>query len=305
MGYDIIGDIHGHAEALKALLRKLGYRAHGGAWHVPGRQAIFVGDFVDRGPEQVETVHIVRGMVDAGAALAVMGNHEFNALAWNTEDPRHPGQYLRPHSDKNHRQHDAFLTGTADNPDLRQSILDWFMDLPLWLELPGLRVVHACWHPKYMQSLMPNLRSGNRIDPTLLEAASRRGSAEYQAIEAILKGPEVQLPSGTRLRIGDDVRAEARTRWWDADAVTLRQTAIVDAKTSASLPDTPVSPDVRFGYHGDRPVFFGHYWMRGQPTLLAPRVACLDYSAGRGEPLVAYRWNGEQELDEKHFVSAK
>jgi hypothetical protein len=44
--------------------------------------------------------------------------------------------------------------------------------------------------------------------------------------------------------------------------------------------------------------------MRGKPKLLASRVACLDYSAGRGEPLVAYRWDGEEDLDETHFISA-
>ena len=81
MGYDIIGDIHGHADALTALLRRMGYRERGGAWRHPGRQALFIGDFIDRGPGQLESVRIVRGMVEAGTALAVMGNHEFNAIA--------------------------------------------------------------------------------------------------------------------------------------------------------------------------------------------------------------------------------
>ena len=95
MAYDIIGDIHGQAGKLEALLRTLGYRDTAGAWRHPERQAIFVGDFIDRGPAQVRSVHIVRRMVDAGAALAVMGNHELNAIAWHTPDPRHLGQYLR------------------------------------------------------------------------------------------------------------------------------------------------------------------------------------------------------------------
>ena len=93
MAYDIIGDIHGHADKLEALLRKLGYRDTAGAWRHPERQAIFVGDFVDRGPAQLRSVDIVRRMVDAGVALAVMGNHELNAIAWHTPDPGHPGQY--------------------------------------------------------------------------------------------------------------------------------------------------------------------------------------------------------------------
>ena len=55
----------------------------------------------------------------------------------------------------------------------------------------------------------------------------------------------------------------------------------------------------------DKPVLVGHYWMRGTPQLLARRVACVDYSAGRGEPLVAYRWDGETDLVPGHFVAAK
>lgn len=305
MGYDVIGDIHGHAGALKALLAKLGYRERAGGWRHPARQAIFIGDFIDRGPEQIETIRLVRGMVDAGAALAVMGNHEFNALAYHAADPQHPGEFLRPHSEKNRRQHQAFLEATASNPAERRSILDWFAGLPLWLELPCLRAVHACWHPRYMACLEPMLQPGARLGADLIEAASRRGSIEYAAIEAILKGPEVRLPAGMQFRLGDDLRREARTRWWDAGATTLRESAIVDRASEASLPDATVSADLRFGYGGDRPVFIGHYWMRGAPRLLAVDVACVDYSAGRGEPLVAYRWSGERYLDAANFVAAR
>ena len=95
MSYDIIGDVHGHAEALKALLGELGYRDRSGAWRHPDRQAIFVGDFIDRGPRQIEAVDIVRRMVDSGSARAIMGNHEFNAIAWFQPDPDHPGEYRR------------------------------------------------------------------------------------------------------------------------------------------------------------------------------------------------------------------
>ena len=81
MSYDIIGDIHGHADALRTLLTKLDYREVQGVFRHPDRMAIFVGDFIDRGPKQLESVTIVRRMVEADTALAVMGNHEFNAIA--------------------------------------------------------------------------------------------------------------------------------------------------------------------------------------------------------------------------------
>lgn len=51
MAYGIIGDIHGHSTKLEALLGKMGYRQTGGTWRHPDRTVIFVGDFVDRGPD--------------------------------------------------------------------------------------------------------------------------------------------------------------------------------------------------------------------------------------------------------------
>ncbi len=46
--YDIIGDIHGHAEALEALLYKMAYKESGGVWQHPERKVIFVPNYFDR-----------------------------------------------------------------------------------------------------------------------------------------------------------------------------------------------------------------------------------------------------------------
>lgn len=86
-GYDIIGDVHGCGAALELLLHDLDYLLDdsSGAYAHPERQAIFVGDLVDRGHEQVGVLQIVKKMVDAGSAQMVMGNHRFNAIAYATE----------------------------------------------------------------------------------------------------------------------------------------------------------------------------------------------------------------------------
>jgi uncharacterized protein YecE (DUF72 family) len=55
MAYDIIGDVHGHATELVALLRRLGYAERQGAWRHPDRTAVFVGDLIDYGDEQLST----------------------------------------------------------------------------------------------------------------------------------------------------------------------------------------------------------------------------------------------------------
>ncbi len=83
-GYDLIGDIHGCAHTLDHLLERLGYRAQGGVWRHARRQALFLGDIIDRGPRIREALHRVHDMVAAGEALCIMGNHEFNALGWST-----------------------------------------------------------------------------------------------------------------------------------------------------------------------------------------------------------------------------
>lgn len=303
MCYDIIGDIHGHAEKLTALLGKIGYRHHLGAWRHPDRTAIFVGDFIDRGPGQLETIRIVREMLDAGTALAVMGNHEFNAIAWYMPDPESSGDHLRCHTDKNRGQHQAFLTETEDDPTLHAELVEWFLTLPLWLDLPGLRVIHACWHPGSMADIEPHLKPGRRLDPALVVAASRDGSMEYRAIETLIKGLEVDLPPGHQFHDKDgNPHDNVRVRWWDANATTYRSAAILDPAAQATLPDLPIPASAQLGYPGDVPVFFGHYWCQGVPGPLAPHVACVDYSAGNGGPLVAYRWEGESELNARGFI---
>ncbi len=93
--YDIIGDIHGQADELIDLLTCLGYEKQAGIYRHRERKAIFLGDFIDRGKQQHGVLAIVRPMIDDGAALSVMGNHEFNAIAYFTPDPDEPGRLIQ------------------------------------------------------------------------------------------------------------------------------------------------------------------------------------------------------------------
>ncbi|MDA1027326.1 MAG: metallophosphoesterase, partial [Planctomycetota bacterium] len=86
-GLDFIGDLHGHATRLDELLIRLEYEWIDGIPRHRNRTAIFLGDYVDRGPEIRRTLETVRGMVDRGDAVALMGNHEYNAIAWFTPRP--------------------------------------------------------------------------------------------------------------------------------------------------------------------------------------------------------------------------
>ena len=107
---DIIPDIHGQAEKLRLALKNLGWRRNGTTWvhPEPDRQIVFLGDFIDRGPENGAVIRIVRELMDAGRAQAIMGNHELNAIHFHMEDPD-TGTPLRPHSQDNLEQHESFL----------------------------------------------------------------------------------------------------------------------------------------------------------------------------------------------------
>jgi TPR repeat protein len=133
-GYDLVGDIHGHADALHRLLRKLDYTEIEDVFRHPERQMIFVGDFIDRVPQQREVLRIARSMCDAGAARAVMGNHEFNAIGWATQN--NDRKFLRSHSKKNERQHAKFLSQIEEDSADQQDALGWFRSLPIWLDEP-------------------------------------------------------------------------------------------------------------------------------------------------------------------------
>ncbi|GAA1931445.1 polynucleotide kinase-phosphatase [Nocardioides lentus] len=81
--FDVVGDVHGCASELRTLLLELGWTVQEdgagravGAHHPEGRTAVFVGDLVDRGPDTPGVLRLVAGMVEAGAALCVAGNHE-------------------------------------------------------------------------------------------------------------------------------------------------------------------------------------------------------------------------------------
>lgn len=89
--FDIIGDVHGCADELEALLDDLGYRVcyhEGDAGRTctvtppHGRKAVFVGDLVDRGPRIPDVLRLVMSMVAAGTGLCAIGNHDDKLLRW-------------------------------------------------------------------------------------------------------------------------------------------------------------------------------------------------------------------------------
>jgi hypothetical protein len=300
-GYDLVGDVHGHADALHRLLKKLEYEVVEGVFQHPERQMIFVGDFIDRGPQQREALRIARSMCEAGTARAVMGNHEFNAIGWVIQNK--DGAFLRKHSPKNANQHAKFLSQIGENSEAHKDAIDWFRTLPVWLDLPGLRVVHACWHDASREALEPFLDDAGCFTEEGVLESYRHGSVAHSAVEIILKGPEERLPEGIHFFDKDGHRREeVRLRWWDPNATTFRKAALGMDGREDEIPDSGLPTDYR--YHASKPVFFGHYWLKDRPPeITAPNAACLDFSVANEGYLTAYRWSGERDLTKNSLVS--
>jgi hypothetical protein len=150
-------------------------------------------------------------MCEAGAASAVMGNHEFNAIGW--ADQNEDGGFLRSHSEKNARQHAKFLHQIEEASADHKDAVRWFRSLPIWLDFPCLRAVHACWHEPSCQALMPFLDEAGRLTEEGIQESYRHGSDAHSAIEV-------------------------RLRWWDHGATTFRKAALGMDGREDEIPDT-------------------------------------------------------------------
>jgi hypothetical protein len=307
--YDIIGDLHGHADELRELLETLGFKERRGFYSHPERKAVFVGDFIDRGPKIRDTLGIVRSMIDNDAAVAVMGNHEFNAIAYHTSKPGSSGEYFREHSDKNKRQHEQTLKQLSAT-ELSDAI-EWFKTLPVCLELDGIRVVHACWYDHAITTIERSLRALGRYAPEFLAQATVQNppSELLRAIDNILKGPEVQLPDGMSFPDKDgNERSCMRVKWFESpDRKSYRDYEMPVRGRAPNIPITAGRIEVSPYAATDLPLFFGHYWLTDNPpSILAPNIACVDYSIAAHGMLCAYRWNAsERVLQDDCFITVR
>jgi hypothetical protein len=298
---DIIGDIHGEADALNSLLYHLGYDEKDR--HAGGRKLVFVGDLCDRGPDSPGVIETVRRLIDSGQAQAILGNHELNLLRqerkdgndwyWDEATPR-DGKY-EPYSRLHIQQ--------------RESVQRFIAQLPLALERADLRIVHAAWHDNSFKKLatentsqLPQLFDSldKSIDAQLdIEGLLSQSQAEKEAWRHALhdSAQEVPLLRATglceeRRQMGNPIRVVTsgmerlaqepfyssgkwrfadRVKWWDE-------------------------------YSANIPVVVGHYWRqykpidrkglgKGDPNLfetIAPthwhgaqgNVFCVDFSVG-------------------------
>lgn len=298
--FDVVGDVHGYAEPLEQLLLAMGYEKKGKGFQHPDRTLIFIGDLVDRGPDQQRTVEIARSMVDYGDAIVLMGNHEFNAICYAM--PQADSSFIRPHNDKNFLQHKDFLKAFPFGSNDYRDAIAFFKRLPLWLEDDEFRAIHACWHEPSLATLRPVLDDQYCIqDDSFYERFSDSESDIYKAVEVILKGPEVSLPDGVSFKDSDgNERHEARVHWWHLPHAPEK--AFLGVKSVDQLLDGAAT----YIYDDQaKPVMFGHYSKVGENVheqSSSDCAFCLDWGVIRKrKQLCALRWNGNLK-DSERFV---
>ncbi len=193
---DIIGDVHGEIAALETLLGHLGYGADG--QHADGRQLVFLGDLTDRGPDSPAVLHKVMRLVDTGRAQCILGNHELNLLRGELKDgndwwvaPDRMAENLMP-------GHDMQPVMPAD----KACMTAFLESLPLALERPDLRIVHACWNKAAFARLRAAASAGTdllavhaRWTKQLRErwsdpAMAARLDREWQEFSPMIKDPD-------------------------------------------------------------------------------------------------------------------
>lgn len=193
---DIVGDIHGEITAFDALLERLGYTPDGR--HPQGCRLVFLGDLVDRGADSPAVVERVAEMVEAGRAQCVLGNHELNLLR---EDRKEGNGWFWPAESDHDIANGKFEESARATGSQRRHFARWFDTLPVALERPDLRVVHACWQGDAIQRLrdstVPASQAYADFNDAVADALQRSGRYEQRTQELAEWGHALADPAAT------------------------------------------------------------------------------------------------------------
>ena len=135
--------------------------------------------------------------------------------------------------------------------------------------------------------------------------------SEHTARDTLVNGPEVDLPDGVSFLDKDGHRRTAmRLKWWlcGSGHLPFRKAGLgLEEAQQDLLPDDDLPAETHHRFAPDsKPTFFGHYWFSNMPPApTSPTTACVDYSVARGGTLVAYRWDGEQQLSSNNYCFIK
>lgn len=138
----IIGDIHGEYSALENLLINI-------EKDFPRRKLIFIGDLCDRGPQSVSVIKKVEELIKQNKAYAILGNHEINLIANDAKDGSAWFFDSRIESDDKY-----YAPYEHANIAEKKRIKDFLNSLPIAIQMPSLRLVHAAWDQSSIDKLI-------------------------------------------------------------------------------------------------------------------------------------------------------
>ena len=328
---DVVGDVHGEMDALRNLLRHLGYSVHGE--HSQGRRLVFLGDLCDRGPDSPAVVSFVRQLMERGLAQCLLGNHELNVLR---DAPKNGNGWFFEH---NHDQAQGrFLECAPAREDEREAMQSFFATLPLTLQRDDLRLVHAAWMKDAIEQTLTKQHAPDvlslywlyerdteaRVQASGLKAAMQ---AELREWEPRRQNPDVPVPVLPALGEYDETYQMSNpVRVLTSGVERRTQTPFFAGGKWRMVQRVPWWND----YRDATPVIVGHYWRfvdastcdsisKGEEDLFARlaindwsgirrNVYCVDFSVGGrykerlqgghspwGTRLAAVRWP-EREL---------
>lgn len=259
-----IGDVHGCLRTLQALLAAINYRA--------GQDRLwFTGDLVDRGPDSVGVLQLLRELPDV---VAVMGNHDFHLLAY-------------------------YFGGIASTKASYQKILDtpgieecipWLLKRPFiycdeklpWVLVhagifPGWSVVQAMQYGQELKEILRQYK-GKQLATFLRQAYGN--CAEPQNRDASPENYYAFL-----------VNVFTRMRYCKADGSLDLEMTGHPRQVAEVAPDlTPwfCCANLQLGQSSSNDgILFGH-WAALKDSLRRERLICLDSGCSWGEKLAAY-----------------
>jgi hypothetical protein len=302
--YDIIGDVHGYASLLKKLLTELGYSKTESGYFHPERKAIFTGDFINRGPEIRKTINIIRSMVENGNAYAILGNHEVNAIIYYLKFKKINSQ------SKVQKKYCMTLLKTIDeftlDSDELISHLKWLRSLPLFFEMEGIRIVHACWSQEAINFFKIKTTEGKIKKKLFMELIQNPKSDFSKHIWTLTKGVDFKMPNNLKLINNKGICSRSfRLRWWEDPLGKTFEELSFDSKfilPSYTVPEQ-LLPET-FIYPTNAPVLFiGHYCRFNGPHIIKSNICCVDSGVAESKKIVAYRWSGEKSLLAENLIS--
>lgn len=306
MIYDIIGDVHGEYQLLKKALLDLGYEKNGSTFSHPGRKVIFTGDFINRGPEIRKTVKTIRTMVEKGHALAILGNHEVNAIIYHMKDKDNTPLMKEPR--KNYLSLYKTLNEYLPYADELADHLNWFRTLPLFLEIENFRVVHACWSNRAVDIIKQEIGT-EKLRKKILRLYHKKPKSDIgHSIRVLTRGVDYEVPDDLKIynNKGDSVRS-FRLAWWkDPEGETFRD---MNFESKYELPaytiPQEIAPSTHFYAENEPIVFFGHYCRAFGPHIISHNVCCVDSCVTGTKTLSVYSWKGEDVLNSSHLKHYK